>query len=43
MKHLSNDKTDPFTRAPLKIDDLVELVDLEAAINKYRKEKLDLL
>lgn len=40
-KHLLNDPTDPYTRAPLKLEDVEELPELKEKISAFRKEKLE--
>ena len=37
---LLNDEHDPFNRAPLKIDDLIDDEDLKARIEKWIQQKL---
>ena len=38
IKHLLNDQTDPFTRDPLKEEDLIPLPELKEEINQYVKQ-----
>mmetsp|Transcript_11263 Transcript_11263/g.12720 ORF Transcript_11263/g.12720 Transcript_11263/m.12720 type:complete len:86 (+) Transcript_11263:661-918(+) len=40
-KHLMNDATDPYTRAPLKLEDVKEMPELKARIDAFRQEKLE--
>ena len=40
-KHLLNDPTDPYTRAPLKIEDVKECPELKAKIEEFRDSKLE--
>ena len=40
-KHLLNDPTDPYTRSPLKIEDVKPLPELKARIDQFREEKLE--
>ena len=40
-KHLLNDPSDPYTRAPLKIEDVEPLPELKAKIEEFRNEKLE--
>ena len=40
-KHLINDPTDPYTRAPLKLEDVEELPELKARIDEFRQQKLE--
>ena len=37
--HLLNDEHDPFTRAPLKIPEIIELPELKARIEKWIEQK----
>lgn len=40
-KHLMNDPTDPYTRAPLKIEDVEPMPELKAKIDAFRQAKLE--
>jgi len=39
-KHLLNDSTDPFNRAPMTEKDLIALPDLQKRIEEYKKKKM---
>ena len=40
-KHLLNDPIDPYTRAPMRIEDVEPLPELKAKIDQFREEKLE--
>lgn len=40
-KHLLNDPTDPYTRAPMKLEDVEPLPELKAKILEFRDQKLE--
>jgi ubiquitin conjugation factor E4 B len=39
-KHLMNDSSDPYTRAPMKLEDAEPIPELKARIDTFREEKL---
>jgi ubiquitin conjugation factor E4 B len=39
-KHLMNDSTDPYTRAPMQLEDAESMPELKARIDEFREEKL---
>eukprot|EP00341_Mesodinium_pulex_P008505 CAMPEP_0116900210 /NCGR_PEP_ID=MMETSP0467-20121206/8572_1 /TAXON_ID=283647 /ORGANISM="Mesodinium pulex, Strain SPMC105" /LENGTH=61 /DNA_ID=CAMNT_0004573389 /DNA_START=2707 /DNA_END=2892 /DNA_ORIENTATION=- len=39
VRHLLSDKMDPYTRAPLTIEELVPRDDIKKKIEEYKKEK----
>ena len=41
-KHLMNDPCDPFNRAPLSIDQVIDRPDILEQIEEYKNEKLAL-
>jgi ubiquitin conjugation factor E4 B len=40
-KHLVNDPTDPYTRQPLKLEDVEEMPELKIKVEEFKKEKLE--
>jgi len=40
-KHFINDPTDPYTRQPMKLEDVEEMPELKEKIAEFKKEKLE--